>query len=281
VSPIFSRALSDSFQIFDTGFKAIGVTLLGAAITALIVFIVRGWERLKTHIVENVFIVFGGAIATWLLVFLFVVIRLPAKMLTEADANLTTVIEEKRQRSVSIDSLNAKLQAQDGELTRLRQEVKDLEQLESPKPPICYLSARVVPGFLPLFQEGKKTRFDIYLAPLTTTAQNLSWSGALFLRDGPESKTIEDEIWKEFVKVPFSSPGDLIPSKEAWSTFTTDTLTGDDVSKLKSGAKFLYVVVRAKYQDANGWHLMEYCASLQPPGDSPIWHVCTQHNRTR
>jgi hypothetical protein len=105
VSPIFSRAFSDSFLIFDTGLKVILLTLLGATVTAAIVWIFRGWEKLKEHVVENIFIVFGGAMATWLLVFVWVLVHVPGKMLVEADTNLKTVIGEKQDFMRTINSL--------------------------------------------------------------------------------------------------------------------------------------------------------------------------------
>jgi hypothetical protein len=104
--PILSRAISDSLRVFGTGPKAIGLTVLGAVITALIVLLVRGRKELKKHVVENIFIVFGGAVATWLLVFVCVFSRLPVKMLAESNANLTKVILEKQQFSETINTLN-------------------------------------------------------------------------------------------------------------------------------------------------------------------------------
>jgi hypothetical protein len=109
VSPIFSRAVSDSFLVFDTGLKAILLTLLGAIVTAAIVWFFRGWGKLKEHVVENIFIVFGGAMATWLLVFVWVLVHVPAKMLVEADTNLTAVISEKQDFSRTINSLNQQI----------------------------------------------------------------------------------------------------------------------------------------------------------------------------
>jgi len=50
---------------------------------------------------------FGGAIITWLLVFVWVFAHLPAKMLSESNDNLTQVIREKQQFSEKINDLNA------------------------------------------------------------------------------------------------------------------------------------------------------------------------------
>jgi hypothetical protein len=107
VFQMLSRAISDSLRVFDAGFQAISLTILGAVVTALIVFFVRGWEKLKQHVVENILIVFGGAVATWLLVFVVILVRLPAKMLKESDTNLARVIQEKQQFSETINSLIA------------------------------------------------------------------------------------------------------------------------------------------------------------------------------
>jgi hypothetical protein len=114
VFQIFRRAFYDSFLVFETGLKAVSLTVLGALVTALIVLIIRGWDGLKKHAVENIFIVFGGAVATWLLVFAWVLIHIPTKMLAEVDTNIKTVIQEKRQQSVTINSL--------------RERIKDMEQ---------------------------------------------------------------------------------------------------------------------------------------------------------
>jgi hypothetical protein len=130
VFQILSRALSDSFRIFDTGFQAISLTILGAVITALIVFFVRGWEGLKKHVVENILIVFGGAVATWMLVFVCVLMRLPAKMLAESNANLTTVIQEKRRLSETLNSLNSVVAAQ-------KETIAELTKSSSEKPTVA------------------------------------------------------------------------------------------------------------------------------------------------
>jgi len=70
MAPMFSRAFSDSLGVFDQTLKAILVTLFGVVVTAIIVFRVRGWEGLKKHIVENIFIGIGGVVASWVLVFM-------------------------------------------------------------------------------------------------------------------------------------------------------------------------------------------------------------------
>lgn len=113
------RAMSDSLHMFDTGPAAIGLTILGAFVTALIVFLARGWEGLKKHLVENILIVFGGAIATWLLVFIVLLIHLPTKMLAESNDNLARVIREKRQFSETINALNSEVTAQKEVIERL------------------------------------------------------------------------------------------------------------------------------------------------------------------
>lgn len=93
----------------DTTPKRIGVTMFGAAVTAVIVWRVRGWEAFKKHVIEDILIVFGGAVCTWLLIFLFTYLRLPYKMLKESDANLTQVIEDKLKLSEKVNELNSQL----------------------------------------------------------------------------------------------------------------------------------------------------------------------------
>ena len=83
--PILTRAISESLAFSDEGPKVIGLAILGALVTALIVLAVRGRDGLKKHIIENVLIVFGGAVATWLLVFSwFLLYKVPQEIRTQA-----------------------------------------------------------------------------------------------------------------------------------------------------------------------------------------------------
>lgn len=120
------RAFWDSFKVFGTGPKKIGLTLLEALVLAFIVFFVRGWKQFKEHLIVKIAITFGSAILTWLLVFVVVLIRLPAKMLAEADANITKVIQEKQQFSEA----NGRL-AEENE--RLRKPTSKAEESEKQK----------------------------------------------------------------------------------------------------------------------------------------------------
>lgn len=143
---LFVRAFSDSLRVFDTTLLAIGLTVLGALVTAGIVFAVRGWAELKKHVVENIVIVFAGAVATWLLVFLVILVQLPAKMLAESNTNLSKVIQEKKQQSIAINSLADKLQNQDGQISGLKLRIKGTEQA----------GAHVVTRTLPTPEEPRK-----------------------------------------------------------------------------------------------------------------------------
>jgi len=105
----FFRAVRDSFGVFETSPKLIGLCVLGAIVTALLVFVIRGKKAFAEHLIANIAIAFGGAILTWLLVFIAVLVHLPAKMLTEANDNLTKVIEEKQQFSVKINEQEEQL----------------------------------------------------------------------------------------------------------------------------------------------------------------------------
>jgi hypothetical protein len=143
VHPMLSRAFYDSLQVFETKLPAIGLTILGAAITALIVFFVRGREGLKKHVVENILIVFGGTVATWLLVFVWVFVRLPAKMLAESNANLTNVVEEKRKQSITINSLTDRIQDLELNVSILKQVQPRVITRTLPAPEVqkrCWLS---------------------------------------------------------------------------------------------------------------------------------------------
>jgi hypothetical protein len=117
---VLSRAFSDSLHVFVTGWNAIGLTVLGALVTALLVLWSRGWEEFKRHVVENIFIAFGGALATWALVFVWILIFLPNKMLAEVRNNLDTVIQEKRQFSIEINALRDQIADFKKQLTEKR-----------------------------------------------------------------------------------------------------------------------------------------------------------------
>lgn len=109
MAPILSRAVTDSLEVFDQTFKTIGLTVLGIIVTAIIVFLIRGWQGLKKHIVENIFIALGGGVATWLLIFIIILVRLPFKMLRESGTNLVQVIQEKQQLSKKVNDLNSNI----------------------------------------------------------------------------------------------------------------------------------------------------------------------------
>ncbi|HYB61963.1 MAG TPA: hypothetical protein VEH50_10860 [Methylomirabilota bacterium] len=125
---IFSRAFFDSLRALGTAPKAIGLSVLGAVVTAGVVLLARGREQLKKHLVENILIVFAGALGTWLLVFVVVLVRLPAKMLRESDANLAKVIVEKQQLSIANDALNAELRGEKQELEAKDSQARNLEE---------------------------------------------------------------------------------------------------------------------------------------------------------
>lgn len=106
---IFHRALTDSFLAFDTAWKPIGIAVLGAIVTALLVLVSRGWTQFKEHVIANIFIVFGGALATWLLVFVWIWIHVPGKIQAESKSNLDRVIEEKKQLSIALNAKTAEI----------------------------------------------------------------------------------------------------------------------------------------------------------------------------
>jgi hypothetical protein len=129
---IVLRAFSDSLLALDTAPKAIGVALLGAFVTALIVWRSRGVEELKKHVLENVIIVFAGALGTWALVFAVILLRTPTKVLSEANANLNNVIVEKRQLNVNVDSQTREIEQLKSELADSKQKFEAVEMSEAP-----------------------------------------------------------------------------------------------------------------------------------------------------
>jgi hypothetical protein len=137
---VFSRAFSDSLHVLVAGWNAIWLAILGAIVTALLGLLSRGLEEFRRHVVENIFIAFGGAIATWVLVFFWILMLLPGKMLTEAKNNLDRAIAEKRQFSIEINALNEK--------------VTDLQRQLTEKPPINPVRA----GLADLIAKGIKIR---------------------------------------------------------------------------------------------------------------------------
>jgi hypothetical protein len=84
--PLVARAFSESLDFVDTGLRAIGLALIGFLVTAVIVLFVRGWEKFKEHLIENGLIAFGGALGTWVLVFLFfLVYEVPREITVQAN----------------------------------------------------------------------------------------------------------------------------------------------------------------------------------------------------
>jgi hypothetical protein len=101
------RAFWDSFRALETNPRLLLLGLLGAVVTAVLVLLCRGWKPFVEHLIANIAIAFGGAVITWLLVFVWVFVNPPAKMLMESSANLAQVIQEKQEFSRQINFLNA------------------------------------------------------------------------------------------------------------------------------------------------------------------------------
>jgi hypothetical protein len=125
---VVARAFTDSLLAFDTTPHLLLLAALGAVVTAALVLRFRGWKEFREHLIANILIAFSGAFATWLLVFAWIFIHLPAKTLSEANYNLDTVIVEKRQLSSETEQEKAQI----AELTRQVQSLNQLEQRESP-----------------------------------------------------------------------------------------------------------------------------------------------------
>ena len=129
------RAMSDSLLALKTDYKAIGLAILGAAVTALGVLVLRGWREFRNHVVQNIFIALGGALATWFLVFVFIAIRLPYKELRESNDNLATVIQEKQKLAEEVHALEAERDTRTAQAkTGVRMSVSPTKQLMSREP---------------------------------------------------------------------------------------------------------------------------------------------------
>lgn len=129
---VFERAFWDSFRTFETNPRLLLLGLLVAVVTAALVFFARGRKAFKEHIITNIGIAFGGALITWLLVFVWIFIHLPAKMLTESTVNLDAVIKEKREQSIAINSLTEKAQNQEARITTLEKRPSNIVKGEKP-----------------------------------------------------------------------------------------------------------------------------------------------------
>ncbi len=136
MSPIFARAFFDSLEVFGTTLEQIGIALLIALVTALIVFWVRGYKAFKTHVAENVLIAIAGPVAAWLLVFVAVFTHLPYKMLREADSNLAQVILEKQQLNAENNGLRATNGSQQSIIEQLQNDVTKPSATAGKTPPI-------------------------------------------------------------------------------------------------------------------------------------------------
>jgi hypothetical protein len=122
------RSIRDSFTIFETNPHLLVLGLLGALVTAALVLAIRGRKAFVEHIIANIGIAFGGAILTWLLVYAWIFIRMPAKTLAESEDNLTKVIEEKRQQSIVINSLKNENESDTQQIAALTQKADDLKK---------------------------------------------------------------------------------------------------------------------------------------------------------
>jgi len=116
--------------------------------------------------------------------------------------------------------------------------------------------------------------------------RDVKWAGVL--QTATLGIASEDALWNDFSKSEGNfdrdlAVADVLPMNDTWATLTThNVLNADDVQELKKGGKVLYVLIKAEYADPNGKHQMEFCQSLQPPGDMPfVWHNCVHHNHTK
>jgi hypothetical protein len=78
------RAFWDSLRAFDTTPRLLLLGLLGAIVTAALVLLIRGWAHFVEHLIANIAIAFGGAVVTWLLVYIWLFVRTPNVLQDEA-----------------------------------------------------------------------------------------------------------------------------------------------------------------------------------------------------
>ena len=91
---VLLRACTSSLALFEQNPRLLLLGLLGAIITAGLVFVFRGREAFMEHLKANIAIAFGGAIVTWMLVVLWTLIWMPHTIRTESEALPLPILKE-------------------------------------------------------------------------------------------------------------------------------------------------------------------------------------------
>ena len=82
---VLLRAFTDSLARFEQNPRLLLLCVLGAIITAILALVFRGREAFVEHMKANVAIAFGGAILTWMLVFLWTLAWMPNNIRIKAE----------------------------------------------------------------------------------------------------------------------------------------------------------------------------------------------------
>jgi hypothetical protein len=119
---VFARAFWDSLKSFDTSIELLGLGLLGAVLTAVLVRLIRGKQAFREHVIANIAIAFAGAILTWSLVFGWHLAHAP--FLVQGDSIRHARAEQKntddQQLRTQLAVKDSKIEAQGHEISALR-----------------------------------------------------------------------------------------------------------------------------------------------------------------
>jgi hypothetical protein len=92
---VLARAWADSLALFEQNPRLLLLGVLGAIVTALLVLLFRGREAFMEHLKANIAIVFGGALLTWMLVFVWILVSMPSTIRKQADSLQSPVLNRK------------------------------------------------------------------------------------------------------------------------------------------------------------------------------------------
>jgi hypothetical protein len=129
------------------------------------------------------------------------------------------------------------------------------------------------------FRPKMQTGFNVYYQNVGTAIAKGSGIAATLKIVNTEPNL--DEIFLDLRKYfkPEMRRDDLVPQESKFFTVKSDVLSEKDVRDITKGDARVFIIGVARFSDATGEYEQGLCRWLQPPGTSPVWHACAEHNQ--
>jgi len=108
---VLSKAFWDSLQLFYDRPSLLSLSILGAAVTALLVWLFRGKEAFVEHVKANILIVVAGGVLTWILVLPYFILRAPFDLSSDMQSDLQRSRERERASAIQKQTVEAQLES--------------------------------------------------------------------------------------------------------------------------------------------------------------------------